>query len=95
MKTVKIPKSHNLKTLPIYFEAAAKGIKTFEIRKNDRNFEIGEQISLLEHDGLVYTGREIRGEIIYITDYEQKKGYVVLGFRKWSAVTERVKSYGH
>lgn len=29
----------------------------------------------------LYTGRTISGVITYITDYEQKDGYVVLGLR--------------
>jgi hypothetical protein len=84
-----IQSRHNLKILPEYFQAIAKGIKTFEIRKNDRNYQIGDQITLMEHNGRNYTGREIIGSITYITDYEQKEGYIVFGFRKWSINTQR------
>ncbi|OSH10472.1 hypothetical protein EFDM72_1867 [Enterococcus faecalis] len=31
-----------------------------------------------------YTGRELKVKIVYITDYEQKDGFVVFGFKKAS-----------
>lgn len=58
---------HELKTDPISFELVDIGMKTFEIRKNDRGFNVGDHILLREtrysgsemRDGapLVYTGR--------------------------------------
>lgn len=76
---------HQLKVYPKYFKALWCGDKTFEIRKNDRNFEERDEILLLENengsrDG--YTGREIEGVITYLTDFEQKPGYVVFSFRE-------------
>lgn len=70
---------HQLKCWPEYFQAAWVGDKTFEIRKNDRNFKERDEVSLLEYDPKEedYTGRTIHGMIRYITDYEQKEGYVV------------------
>ncbi|MGR5862821.1 DUF3850 domain-containing protein [Bacillus pacificus] len=60
-----------------------KRIKTFEIRKNDRDFHVGDTINLNEWDNerKEYTGRSIAIEILYITDYEQKEGYVVFSFK--------------
>ncbi|MDS1006420.1 DUF3850 domain-containing protein [Clostridium sporogenes] len=37
---------HRLKTLSKYFNAVCDGKKTFEIRKDDRNFEIGDTFIL-------------------------------------------------
>ena len=34
-------KTHDLKTWPEYFAEIANGNKTFELRKNDRDFESG------------------------------------------------------
>ena len=42
--------SHALKTLPIYFDAALRGDKTFEVRKNDRDFQTGDTLILKEWD---------------------------------------------
>lgn len=39
---------HNLKSLPEYFRAVLEGTKTFEIRKNDRNFKEGDFVILQE-----------------------------------------------
>lgn len=74
-------KSHSLKILPEYFEAVTSGDKTFEIRKNDRDFQVGDEVILKEWYEEKYTGNEMKFEITYITDFEQKEGYVVFGIR--------------
>ena len=73
--------THELKILPEYFEAVTSGRIRFEIRKNDRNFQIGDQLILKEWNKEGFTGRSYQSEITYITDYMQKNGYVVLGIR--------------
>lgn len=37
---------HNLKLNDRYFDAVANGVKTFEIRKNDRGFCVGDTLKL-------------------------------------------------
>jgi hypothetical protein len=76
---------HELKMWPEFFQVAWVGKKPFEIRKNDHNFKIWDEIVLQEFDpkcieGAEYTGREIEGVIIYITDFQQKPGYVVFAY---------------
>jgi len=39
--------THRLKLHEDYFEAVKHGIKTFEIRKNDRNFKVGDVLDLM------------------------------------------------
>lgn len=39
-------RTHRLKTLPHYFERVQLGQKTFEIRKNDRDFQVGDILEL-------------------------------------------------
>lgn len=51
-------RTHNLKTLPVFFEAVADGRKPFEIRHNDRDFREGDELRLQEWKGAAYTGRE-------------------------------------
>ncbi len=73
---------HELKILPVYFEEVISGRKQFEVRKNDRNFQLGDQLILKEWNKEGFTGRSYHSEITYITDYMQKEGYVVLGIRE-------------
>lgn len=72
---------HILKILPEYFQAQAEGKKNFEIRKNDRNFNIGDELWLREYDPKVeaYTENDLVVKVTYITSYMQQKDYVVLG----------------
>lgn len=74
---------HELKIDEQYFDAVCEGIKNFEIRYNDRKFEVGDSILLHEIDSKRrYTGRKVSGTITYITDYQQKEGFVVFSFKK-------------
>lgn len=43
--------THHLKTLPVYFDAVKRGDKTFELRKNDRDFQTGDTLVLEEFKG--------------------------------------------
>jgi ASC-1-like (ASCH) protein len=74
---------HELKTWPEYFEAVASGEKTFEIRKNDREFKVEDVLLLKEFDPNAgsYSGRAIEARVIYMTDYQQKPGYVVMSIK--------------
>lgn len=68
---------HELKILPEYFEKVVNGEKTFEIRKNDRNYKVGDTLVLKEWDK-DYTGNEIVREVIYtLTD---DSGYILTGY---------------
>jgi ASC-1-like (ASCH) protein len=73
--------AHELKILPEYFKAQKEGKKNFEIRKNDRGYQVGDLLILEEYDPETnnFTGRNMIVEITYMTDYMQKEGYVVLG----------------
>lgn len=75
---------HELKTWPEYFRALADGSKTFEIRKDDRGFDVGHRLRLREwspHSGGRYTGREEHRTITYVLRGfgAVEAGYVVLG----------------
>lgn len=77
---------HLLKCRAEYFKVSWAGYKPFEIRLNDRNFQLHDEIILQEITGPCtgydYTGREIIGFITYLTDYEQKPGYIVFAYRE-------------
>lgn len=72
---------HKLKTWPEYFQAILSGQKQFEIRYNDRAFKLGDMLLLQEFNQFeqTFTGRKLKCHVIYVTDFEQKTGFVVLG----------------
>jgi hypothetical protein len=75
---------HELKCHPKNFLRLCNGSKTFEIRKNDRNFQTGDRLIIREYDpeeGWPSHGQvdSVVADITYMTDFEQKDGYVVLG----------------
>jgi hypothetical protein len=49
-----MPKKHDLKTWPEHFKYIKTGIKTFEIRENDRGFEVGDILNLREFSPCSY-----------------------------------------
>lgn len=85
---------HFLKTDPGPFQAALDGKKTFEVRFDDRCFEVGDTLVLKEtkYSGvemrtgaeLKYTGRNLSVAIMYKLDggYGLEKGWCALSFRK-------------
>lgn len=79
-----------LKTDPAVFQDVLDGKKTFEIRFNDRGYQVGDLIVLKEtkftgqqmREGspLIYTGREMQKQISYIlSGYGLQDGWVILG----------------
>lgn len=78
--------THTLKTWPEYFNKVKNGFKTFEVRKDDRLFNGGDNVILQEWDPDVskYTGAEIEFTIGYVLrDFPAlKKGYCVFSLLK-------------
>ena len=80
---------HELKTLPEYWDAVNSGAKTFEVRKNDRDFKVGDSLKLLRFAKNPMTGawrvnqrKAISRRITYILTGGQfgiEPGYVVMG----------------
>lgn len=80
---------HSLKCDSEYFEAVAGGSKTFEVRKNDRQFKVGHYLVLRELDssGNV-TGSTCVKQITYIlTDAFPGlvEGYVCMALKSGTA----------
>lgn len=71
--------NHSLKILPEYFEDVKSGLKKFEIRRNDRHYQIGDILELREFIEGKYTGNKCFVRVNYMTDYAQRENYVVLG----------------
>ena len=76
---------HELKISPKYFDDVKSGNKRFEIRKDDRDYKVGDLITLKEYENGQYTGREIKNiPIRYILrnvtfEYGLMDGYCILG----------------
>ncbi len=75
---------HELKTWPEYFEQVYNGTKTFEVRRDDRGFKIGDQLRLREYDQVTksYSGRQCLRNIVCIVvggQFGIEKGNVVMG----------------
>lgn len=76
-------REHHLKIYNKYFDAVVDGSKTFEIRENDRNFQVGDVLVLIEIDETrKATGNSIVKEVTYLTNFMQRENYVVLGIAK-------------
>jgi hypothetical protein len=72
-------KLHSLKIKAEYANEKLKGNKPFEIRFNDRGFKVGDVIKYSCIDSRI-VDEKIRNKlyyIAYITNYEQKEGYIV------------------
>lgn len=75
---------HELKLEQPFFDDVFYGRKEFEVRKNDRNFQIGDRLKLIEFP---FTGKQkyVLKDIKYILEGNQfgiEKGYVVLGLKE-------------
>ena len=75
--------TQELKTYPKYFQETIEGNKPFEIRKNDRGFQVGDVLILKEWDNIKYSGREIGAVVRYVLrDFiGLQEGYVALGLQ--------------
>lgn len=77
---------HELKIKPQYYEDIKIGLKPFEIRKNDRDFKLGDILILNEYSlddsgAGTYSGRALTVRVTYLLNDQEycKEGYVILG----------------
>jgi ASC-1-like (ASCH) protein len=76
--------THDLKTWPVYWEAIAEGRKPFEVRKNDRNYQVGDTLRLhwFDPEKVEFNGGLIEAEVTYMLAgpaFGIEAGTVVLG----------------
>lgn len=79
-------KTHDLKTWPDVFQAVWDGDKTAEFRRDDRGFEVGDQLRLNEWipSEARYTTRTVMAAISHIVRggrFGLPEGYAMLSFR--------------
>ena len=77
---------HNLKIHPEYFVEVLLGTKPFEVRKNDRDFKIGDTLHLQEYcpDKKEFTGDSCARTVSYVLkggSFGVEKNYVILGLQ--------------
>lgn len=81
-------KLHELKLQQPFFDDVYYNRKDFEVRKNDRDFKVGDRLKLIEYPS--ENPKCILKEIKYILDGGQhgiEPGYVVLGLKDVSMFT--------
>lgn len=75
---------HKLKTWPEFFDAVKSGEKTFEVRKNDRHFQVGDWLCLMKFDPdkNIFLGDTVTLKVLYILPggaFGVEAGFVVMG----------------
>jgi ParB family chromosome partitioning protein len=73
-------KVHQIRLAKSYFDDVANGIKTFELRKNDRGYKKGDILEMMEFADGKNTGRMVRVLVTYILeDYTGiEDGYCIM-----------------
>lgn len=78
---------HELKTIQPYFNDVLNGDKTFEIRKFDRDYKVGDELKLIEFDPISqsYLPNWHYKTITYVLSdakqYGLMDGYCILGLK--------------
>ena len=74
---------HYIKITPEYYRAIERGEKTFEVRYNDRNYQVHDILHLKEWLNGNYTQREIVAEVTYLLDSPDycKDGFVIMSIK--------------
>ena len=77
---------HDLKIWRRWFMDAVTGAKSFEVRRNDRDFHVGDILRLWEYDEVEWrmTGRTTTVEVVYMTNLTDigMTGYVAMGTKR-------------
>lgn len=87
VKIIFMTQTHKLKTHTKYFEQILEGNKTFEIRKDDREFKLGDMLCLQEFDPITkkYTGRAINMNVTSLLknkpEFGLKEGFVLMSIQ--------------
>lgn len=77
----KTEKTHNIKIGATFFEDVVNRKKTFELRKNDRNYKKGDILEMSEYKDGKKTGRRTKALVTYmLEEYEGlEEGYCIMG----------------
>lgn len=85
-------KLHELKIKEEYFKEVLRGNKTFELRKNDRDYQVGDLIHFLSVNGgnLIIGNPAYNEKLVFqityilkdVAEYGLDKEYCILGIKK-------------
>jgi ASC-1-like (ASCH) protein len=76
---------HQLKTHPQYFDKVKTGEKTFELRKNDRNFEVGNTLILRRYPlNKDYKGSKMKYRVLEQYSKNDKAVRFYPQYKEWS-----------
>ena len=81
----RLHQTHELKIWPGCFAAVKAGSKPFDVRENDRNFQVGDMLTLREFEPASeqYTGKSITRWVSYVLQggvFGIQPDWCVLGF---------------
>lgn len=69
--------------MPEYFEAVQENRKKFELRKDEDNIQVGDELILEEWNGEYtgnYTWRKVTYVLRNVQEYGLKDGYCIIGW---------------
>lgn len=83
-----MPRTHELKTWPAFYERVISNDKNFEVRVDDRSYQTGDMLILKEWnpETELYTSREVSRFVTFVMHGGQfgiEPGYVVLALSQW------------
>jgi hypothetical protein len=63
-------KTHIVKSWAHFYDAILRGWKTHDLRKDDRDYQVGDSLQLERYDNINgrYTGEHLQARITYITN---------------------------
>ncbi|MCW1051332.1 MULTISPECIES: DUF3850 domain-containing protein [Streptococcus] len=75
---------HKIKISHLYYDDIQNGKKNFELRKDDRNYQVGDKLLLHEIKENSLTGRLIEVDVVYkLVNYVGlENGYCILGIKR-------------
>lgn len=70
-------KEHDIKVWPPYYAAIEADEKLFEVRKNDRDYQVGDVLRMREYapGPDEYTGKQMRRKILYMISGDEPLGF--------------------
>ncbi|TGE12415.1 ASCH/PUA domain-containing protein [Hymenobacter elongatus] len=77
--------THELKIWPACFTAVESGVKPFDVRENDQDFQVGDVLLLREYEPTTdqYSGRTVTRAVSYVLlggTFGLEAGWCVVGF---------------